>query len=150
MDKIACSVNELYEKYPYPSLPIRNESDLINKLHANVMSKILTTAGLEPDSLHGKKILDAGCGTGEKSCYFSYYGADVTSIDLCNQSLLAAQKLAERFKLKIDIIRCDIVDFRTDKKFDHVFCLGVLHHTGDPYMRFKVLAGMCKPGGTIT
>jgi len=94
MDRISQSVNQLYEKYPYPSLPIRNEHDLINKLHANIMSKILATAGLEPALLSGKEILDAGCGTGEKSCYFSFYGANVTSIDLCNSSLEKAGKLA--------------------------------------------------------
>ncbi len=150
MDKIALSVNQLYEKYPYPSLPIRNERDLVSKLHANVMSKILATAGLEPASLWGKEVLDAGCGTGEKSCYFSYYGAKVTAIDLCNASLAKGKKLAEKFKLQVEFKQCDIAEFRTEKRFDHVFCLGVLHHIRDPYMRFRVLAGLCKPGGTLT
>ena len=150
MDKIALSVNQLYEKYPYPSLPIRNERDLVSKLHANVMSKILATAGLEPASLFGKEVLDAGCGTGEKSCYFSYYGADVTALDLCSASLSKGKKLAEKFKLHIEFNQCDIAEFATEKSFDHIFCLGVLHHTGDPYMRFRALAGLCKPGGTVT
>lgn len=150
MDRIAQSVNQLYEKYPYPSLPIRNEQDLIYKLHTNIMSKLLATAGLEPALLSGKEILDAGCGTGEKSCYFSFFGANVTSIDLCNSSLEKAGKLVEKFNLLVEFNRCDILDLRTEKKFDHIFCLGVLHHTGDPYARFRVLAQHCKPGGTIT
>lgn len=150
MDEIARSVNQLYERYPYPSLPIRSEHDLICKLHANVMEKILATAGLVPGSLSGKEVLDAGCGTGEKSCYFSYYGASVTAIDLCESSLALGKKLAEKFNVQVDFYRCDIADLRTEKRFDHVFCLGVLHHTGDPYARFKVLADLCKPGGTIT
>jgi hypothetical protein len=71
---------------------LRNkENDLTYKLHANIMSKILTTAGIDQSSLSGKEILDAGC---------------------------------------------DIMDFKTQKRFDHVFCLGVLHHTNDPYGRF--------------
>lgn len=150
MDKIALSVNQLYERYPYPSLPIRNEHDLVNKLHANVMSKILATAGLEPQSLCGKEVLDAGCGTGEKSCYFSYYGAEVTAIDLCSPSLAKGKKLAEKFKLQIRFRECDIAEFKTEKRFDHIFCLGVLHHTSNPYQRFRVLAALCKPGGTVT
>ncbi|VVB92095.1 Ubiquinone biosynthesis O-methyltransferase [uncultured archaeon] len=150
MDEIARSVNILYERYPYPSLPIRNERDLVSKLHANVMSKILSTAELESLSLCGKEVLDAGCGTGEKSCYFSYYGASVTALDLSSSSLAAGRRLAEKFKLKVDFNRYDIAEFITEKKFDHIFCLGVLHHTSDPYMRFRVLAGLCKPGGTIT
>ncbi|MDP2767337.1 MAG: methyltransferase domain-containing protein [Candidatus Methanoperedens sp.] len=150
MDNIARSVNLLYEKYPYPSLPIRNERDLVNKLHANVMSKILATAGLEPQSLCGKEMLDAGCGTGEKSCYFSYYGANVTALDPCSASLAKGQKLAEKFKLQVEFEQCDIAEFETEKRFDHVFCLGVLHHTSDPYGRFRVLTDICKPGGTVT
>jgi 2-polyprenyl-3-methyl-5-hydroxy-6-metoxy-1,4-benzoquinol methylase len=150
MDKIACSVNSLYEKYPYPSLPIHNESDLISKLHANVMSKILASAGLDPLSLSGKEILDAGCGTGEKSCYFAYHGAKVTAIDLSCSSLAKGRKLTDNFNLDVDFKRCDIKDFKTRKMFDHIFCLGVLHHTSDPYGRFRALADLCKSGGTIT
>jgi 2-polyprenyl-3-methyl-5-hydroxy-6-metoxy-1,4-benzoquinol methylase len=150
MDKIARSVNLLYERYPYPSLPIRNERDLIGKLHANVMSKILATAGLEPQSLCGEKVLDAGCGTGEKSCYFSYYGAEVTAIDLCSSSLAKAETLAEKFKLQVRFVQCDIAEFETEKRYDHIFCLGVLHHSSNPYRRFHALASLCKPGGTVT
>lgn len=150
MDSIARSVNQLYERFPYPSLPIHSERDLVGKLHNNVMSNILATAGLGPGSLSGKDVLDAGCGTGEKSCYFSHHGARVTAIDLCSSSLMRGRELAEKFSLPVEFIRCDIADFRPEKKFDHIFCLGVLHHTGDPYMRFQVLSNLCKPGGTIT
>lgn len=149
MDKIARSVNSLYERYPYPSLPIRSERDLVSKLHANVMSKILATAKLEPRLLSGKEILDAGCGTGEKACYFSYHGANVTAIDLCSASLQKARKLAEKFNLEVNFDKCDIAEFN-GKNFDHVFCLGALHHTKNPYRNFKALARLCKKGGTIT
>ena len=150
MDRIARSVNQFYERYPYPSLPIRTERDLANKLHANVMSKILATAGLEPGALSGKEVLDAGCGTGEKACYFAYHGARTTAIDLCKASLQKAKDLAGKFNLRVEFDRCDIAEFRTEKRFDHVFCLGALHHTEKPYKNFLALARLCKPGGTIT
>ncbi|VVB86483.1 Ubiquinone biosynthesis O-methyltransferase [uncultured archaeon] len=150
MDEIARSVNRFYERYPYPCLPIRTERDLVKKLHANVMSRILATAGLEQGSLSGKEILDAGCGTGEKACYFSYHGARVTAVDLCKASLQKARELADKFNLKVDFYNSDIAEFRTEKKFDHVFCIGALHHTEDPYTNFIPLVNLCKPGGTIT
>ena len=150
MDRIARSVNQLYEKYPYPSLPIRNENDLVGKLHHNVMANILGTAGLETTFLNGKTVLDAGCGTGEKACYYSYHGANVSAIDLSNASLKKGQELAGKFNLSVDFNRCDIADFNPTHQFDHIFCLGVLHHTSDPYMRFQKLAELCKPDGTIT
>jgi len=98
MDRIASRVNQFYERYPYPSLPIRTERDLVHKLHANVMGKILGTAGLTTAELSGKDILDAGCGTGEKAAYFSYHGARVTAFGLCTASLSKARELAEKFE----------------------------------------------------
>ena len=150
MDRIALAVNQLYEKYPYPSLPIKSEKDLVNKLHSNIIANILATAGLNISDLSGKDVLDAGCGTGEKACYYSYHGANVSAIDLSNASLKTGQELADKFNLSVDFQRCDIADFNPAQQFDHIFCLGVLHHTSDPYMRFQKLAGLCKPGGTIT
>jgi len=150
MDKISLSVNHFYERYPYPSLPIHTEKDLVSKLHANVMAKILATANLTPDMLSGKEILDAGCGTGEKACYFSYHGARVTAIDLCKASLQKARELAEKFSQPVNFQLCDIAEFKTGKKFDHVFCLGALHHTESPYRNFLALADLCKLGGTVT
>ncbi len=150
MDKITCFVNLLYEKYPYPSLPIKTERDLCGKLHTNVMSKILATIEMQPHLLTGKEILDAGCGTGEKSCYFAYYGAAVEAFDLCCSSLSKGKELAKRLRLEVDFKRCNIFDFTTKKRFDHIFCLGVLHHTSNPYTGFCRLAAHCKKGGTIT
>lgn len=150
MDRIASRVNQFYERYPYPSLPIRTERDLVHKLHANVMGKILGTAGLTTAELSGKDILDAGCGTGEKAAYFSYHGAQVTAFDLCTASLSKARELAEKFDQEIDFSLCDMAKFRTEKRFDHVFCLGALHHTINPYDNFLALEKLCKPGGTIT
>ncbi len=150
MDSITLKVNRFYERYPYPSLPIRTERDLVSKLHANVMGKILATAGLTQGALAGKDILDAGCGTGEKAAYFSYHGGRVTAFDLCTSSLAKARELAEKFNLRVDFSLCDMAEFRTEKRFDHVFCLGALHHTKYPYTNFLALEKLCKPGGTIT
>ncbi len=150
MDKITRRVNQFYERYPYPSLPIRTERDLVSRLHANVMSKILATAGLTAGELAEKEILDAGCGTGEKASYFSHHGARVTAFDLCMASLEKARELAAKFNLEVEFSRCDIAEFKTEKMFDHVFCLGALHHTKYPYNNFLALAKLCRPGGTIT
>lgn len=150
MDRITVIVNRFYERYPYPSLPIHDESDLVNRLHANIMRKILSTAELTASGLSGKEVLDAGCGTGEKAAYFSYHGAGVTAFDLCRTSLEKAKELAEKFNLRVDFSLCDIAEFRTEKRFDHIFCLGALHHTEKPYYNFLALDRLCKPGGTIT
>ncbi len=150
MDRIVTRVNKFYERYPYPSLPIRTERDLVNKLHANVMGKILGTAELTSGDIAGKDILDAGCGTGEKPAYYSYHGARVTAFDLCRASLEKAKELADKFNLKVEFSLCDMAQFMTEKRFDHVFCLGALHHTENPYDNFLAISKFCRPGGTIT
>jgi len=141
-------VNRMYEKYPYPSLPISGLSDLRGSLHANVMRKILAVAG-NPE-LAGKRVLDAGCGTGEKACYFSALGADSTGIDLSSASLEKGKGLAKSLGLKVRFEKKDVLKIAYDSEFDHVFCLGVLHHTEDPYLGFERLVQACKTNGTIT
>jgi len=141
-------VNRMYEKYPYPSLPISGMPDLRGSLHANVMRRILATAG-SPE-LSGKRVLDAGCGTGEKSCYFSAFGADATGIDLCSASLAKGRELAKGLGLKVNFEKKDILKMDYGTEFDHVFCLGVLHHTEDPDLGFEKIANACKKGGTVT
>ncbi len=143
-------VNCFYERYPYPQLPIRERTDLLEKMHANVMRRILSTAGLEAGDLKGKSVLDAGCGTGEKACYFSHHGASVTAFDLCGSSLGKARLLAEKFGLVVDFKRQDILEFSPEERYDHVFSLGVLHHTPEPEKGFGNIASACKSGGTVT
>lgn len=150
MDGITLEVNRFYERYPYPQLPIRNRKDLLERMHANVMRRILRTAGIKPEGLKGKRVLDAGCGTGEKPCYFSACGASVVGIDLCESSLGKARELAEKLGLEVEFRRHDLLEFKEKEEYGHVFSLGVLHHTSNPRMGFENIAGACKKGGTVT
>jgi len=150
MDGITLEVNRFYERYPYPRLPIRDKKDLLEKMHANVMRRILSTAGIAPEALKGKRVLDAGCGTGEKSCYFSACGARATGIDLCRSSLEKARELAEKLGLEVEFKRQDLLEFNEKEEYGHVFSLGVLHHTSNPRMGFENIVGACKKGGTVT
>ncbi|VVB66154.1 Ubiquinone biosynthesis O-methyltransferase [Candidatus Gugararchaeum adminiculabundum] len=143
-------VNEFYESYPYPCLPLQKLTDVTGKMHANVMEDILATAGLKYGDLKGKTVLDAGCGTGEKSVYFALFGARVKAFDLCNASLEIARKNAGKFNAKVDFEKADVLKYESEEMFDHVFCLGVLHHTENPRAGFERLALLVKPGGTIT
>jgi 2-polyprenyl-3-methyl-5-hydroxy-6-metoxy-1,4-benzoquinol methylase len=46
-----------------------------------------------------RDVLDAGCGTGEYSCWFAANGARITEIDLCDGSLSEARGNAQRAQL---------------------------------------------------
>src|SRR3989344_6150469 len=69
--------------------------------------------------LKGKKILDAGCGSGRDSAYLTEDGYDVTGIDLSEEMIkIAKTKSYAKFK---------IMDFRNisfkKESFDGVWCM---------------------------
>lgn len=143
-------VKRFYEEYPYPFLPIKNKSDLTGKMHANAMKNILETAKLDTRGLRNKHILDAGCGTGEKALYFALHGARVAAFDFSSASIKRAKENAKKMKLEVKFERVDFEEWKSKEEFDHVFCLGVLHHTGKPREYFAKLCERVKKGGTLT
>jgi 2-polyprenyl-3-methyl-5-hydroxy-6-metoxy-1,4-benzoquinol methylase len=146
-------VKSFYESYPYPQLPLKNKKDVFGKLHNTVMKRILQSANLTPADLQGKRILDAGCGSGEKSVYFALHGAKPLGIDLSENSLAIARKYAEKFNAKCEFRNLDIFDMPSafqNEKFNHVFSIGVIHHTKNAKEAARILANVVKPGGTLT
>lgn len=146
MDQITKEVNEMYEKYPYPSIACFKDVDL-NK-HAN---KVLSSLGKTVDDFSLEdEILDIGCGTGEITCSLAL-NASVTAVDLCRSSLERAKKLAVKNKIKnINFVKENVLDLDLRKKFDYVFSYGVLHHTSNPNLAFKHAARHLKEKGFIT
>ena len=69
------------------------------------------------------KILDAGCGSGRDSAYFSKRGYIVTAIDVSSEICKIAEKIPE-----ITVINKDIADIQYNKEFDGVWaCASLLH-----------------------
>jgi len=62
------NVKQLYEKYPYP-----------NRIHYDTFESFFRGIGITKEDIKGKEVLDAGCGTGEDSCMFAHFGANVTA-----------------------------------------------------------------------
>ncbi len=99
------------------------------------------------DFFQGKRILDAGCGSGRHAYYAAKFGAEVWGIDL------GAADVARRNTLEFDkvfIAQADLYhppfDFET---FDFVYSIGVLHHLPDPEGAFRNLLRFLKPGGEV-
>jgi 2-polyprenyl-3-methyl-5-hydroxy-6-metoxy-1,4-benzoquinol methylase len=79
--------------------------------------------------LKGKTVLDLGCGAGEASVYFAGLGAKVSAADISSEYLSLAEKLAQKFNVKINTfkLKAEALDFN-DASFDFVYGFGVLHH----------------------
>ena len=135
----------MYEQHPFPSI-----KDKRRKADAEMPLR-LTLLGIKPEDYVGKNVLDAGCGTGEYSCWYASHGSNVTAVDLSVTSLQEASNYADREKIKnIKFVRQSILKLNfPDASFDYVTSMGVLHHTPDPYAGFRELCRVLRPGGTI-
>jgi len=96
----------------------------------------------------GKKVLEIGCGIGTDSINFARAGADVTAVDLSDESLELCKKRFEVFGLKANFYSGDaehLGDFVPAEKYDLIYSFGVIHHTPHPERVFDQIQRYCKP-----
>jgi 2-polyprenyl-3-methyl-5-hydroxy-6-metoxy-1,4-benzoquinol methylase len=87
----------------------------------------------EFDIWKGKSVLEIGTGIGTDTINFMRSGADVTSIDLSEESVHVAKKRAEIYGFEPDRIMVqNAEEFSFNKNFDLVYSFGVIHHTPNP------------------
>lgn len=75
----------------------------------------------ELGDVKGKKILHLLCHIGLDSLSLARLGAEVTGIDISEESVISARSLAEKNNLDANFICSDVYDFNIDDKFDIVF-----------------------------
>jgi len=101
----------------------------------------------------GKKILVAGCGTGNDAAQIAvgFPESSITAIDLSPTSLAYAELKADEFKLQnIRFQQEDILNVSAlRQKFDGIVASGVLHHMQDPFDGLSALANVLKPYGLM-
>ena len=77
-----------------------------------------------------KEFLDIGCGLGRHSIQFAKEGFNVTSIDLSQEAIDSAKRLAQDEKLDIQFLHSDMMDIPyEDNSFDCILCRNVISHT---------------------
>lgn len=121
------AVAAMYARYPYPSPVVAGglAFDI-----ANLFSLLCTS-----DALAGRKVLDAGCGTGQRVVGFAHRNPDaqVHGIDFAEPALKVAAELAGMHAVRnVTFSRRDLLQLEMNETFDFIITTGVIHHLQDP------------------
>lgn len=143
-------VQQFYNETPFPDYELERfntKEDL--EVYAQIFPKILDRSIPAEAS-----VVDVGTGTGQLSAYLSLRREKVFGIDFSDSSLNKARGLKEKLNLDtLTLKKVNILDQEEvgaiNEKFDYLLCLGVLHHTSDPYGGFKNILSLVKPGGYV-
>jgi SAM-dependent methyltransferase len=104
--------------------------------------------GLTPADVKGRLVLDVGVGTGRFSDVVARWGGIPVGVDLSLAVESARRNLAHHPRSLV--VQGDVfaLPFR-EESFDHVFSIGVLHHTRSTREAFRKIAPLVKPGGLV-
>jgi len=103
-------------------------------------------------SVKGKKVLDAGCGTGEYAMLLAKKGAIVSAIDFSKGMIKHAKINAKKENLDIFLKKADICSLPFEiNSFDKIIIARVLGHVDDKniIIAAKELMRVLKPKGEI-
>ena len=111
----------------------------------------LTYISDELQGLFGKKVVDVGCGGGILAESMARSGADVTGIDMANDSLNVARLHALETGISVNYQQATAEHYASTNAaaFDVVTCMEMLEHVPDPFSVIKACADLAKPGGTL-
>ena len=104
--------------------------------------------GLTPADVKGKLVLDVGVGTGRFSDVVARWGGIPVGVDL-SLAVESARRNLAHYPGSL-VVQGDVFElpFR-EESFDHVFSIGVLHHTRSTREAFRKIAALAKPGGVV-
>ncbi len=163
-------VAELYNEYPYPKPFIEREEltrldepavrdsirEKIEKAFQRDREGFIERHGIrdllgQPQKL---RILDAGCGTGRNTVFFAklFPDSEIHAYDITDASLFLLRKNLEICGIKNVVVekRNLFAEGIPENHFDHIFSLGVIHHTPDPKVTLKNLGAGLKRDGSAT
>lgn len=144
---VTAIVQAFYEKTPFPNYDdFDSIGSLVEKARHGLFAKLL-----DDQVPHNAGVLEVGCGTGQLSNFLSVANRTVVGTDICLNSL----RLAQHFKEKNRLSHAHFVQMNLFRPvfrpniFDLVISNGVLHHTTNPFLAFKTIATLVRPGGHI-
>lgn len=102
-------------------------------------------------SLHGKRVLDVGCGGGILAESMAVRCAAVTGIDLAEKPLMVARLHLAETGNQVDYRNIAAEDLARElpQHFDAVTCMELLEHVPDPASTISACAALVKPDGQV-
>jgi ubiquinone/menaquinone biosynthesis C-methylase UbiE len=133
-----------------------NEEGRLNRDNYHRTEFLITLRLLAPYLKSGSRILDAGAGTGQYSCYYAEQGFTVDALDLTPRHVDKIREKSVQLGLDnrltaIEGNACDLSVFQ-DGIFDAVLCMGPLYHLPDHESRLACMnecLRVLKPGGIL-
>ncbi len=151
-DAVSSAVEKLYNTYPFPPEPLLDEPPPGYNWRWFYPSAYAFCTGRAP-ARRAVRILDAGCGTGVSTDYLTHLNpeAEVIGVDLSPGALEVARERCRRSGAeRAQFINLSIYDLaQLPGQFDHINCVGVLHHMADPVRGIRALADKLAPGGIL-
>ncbi len=125
------------------------------------VERLADQAGALVDLLHsdttypaGSTVLEPGCGVGAQTVTLARRSpqARFTAVDISSSSLTEARRRVRDAALgNVHFEQGDLLDLPLGpKSFDHAFVCFVLEHLERPVEALRALAGLVRPGGTLT
>ena len=114
----------------------------------NVDQYILDELSITREEIKNKTVIDVGCGGGRWSYGFAKLGCKVTSVDISEGPC----KLTKRNVPEAEVIESDLFELQkavSNRKFDIIWCWGVIHHTSNPHRAFEALTTLMHQNSII-
>lgn len=137
--EVSQAVREQYEESPYPRWVKAGPA--------------LTPAIVGEAQSPFRDVLIAGCGTGLSTIELARQARDarILAVDLSLASLSYAKRMAQNLGIaNVEFAQADISQLGSiGRAFDFIDVSGVLHHMADPWLGFRVLLSLLRPGGIM-
>lgn len=99
--------------------------------------------------MHGKRVLDFGCGYGGKTVVYASRASEVAGVEPFEHMIAEARDYADSMgctNVRFETCSQDDIPFE-DESFDLILSHDVLEHVDDPSVSLREIARVLKPGG---
>jgi len=144
-------VRSQYEQNPYPRWVKLQKKDNPQYFNHELRSSLPFGSFTPMPDDRAPEALIAGCGTGSHAIFTAqrFRGIRVLAIDLSLSSISYAKRKTQELGItNIEYAQADILKLGDiGRTFDIIQSVGVLHHLADPFIGWRTLLSLLRPGG---